>query len=132
EDNAPTNMGQDTGEANLAGFVGHIVDTLGEIQTDVYGNPLCTRYEGEDVGDLDNDPTTPDTYEIPLDALDEDMLPIPVPGSGGECVSDATGMLAIPHLGSNRYAVSVTPPDGQTWIQTTTLEGNHDYDAWIM
>ena len=28
--------------------------------------------------------------------------------------------------------VSVTPPDGQTWIQTTTLEGNHDYDAWVM
>ena len=122
EDNAPTNMGQDTGEANLQGFVGHIVDTLGEIQTDVYGNPLCTRYEGED----------PDTYEIPLDALDDDMLPIPIPGSGGECVSDANGMLAIPHLGSNRYAVSVTPPDGEAWIQTTTLEGNHDYDAWIM
>ena len=129
EDNAPTNMGQDTGEANLAGFVGHIVDTLGEIQTDVYGNPLCTRYEGEN---YDNDPNTVDTYEIPLASLDDDMLPIPKPGTGGECVSDGNGMLAIPHLGSNRYAVSVTPPDGQTWIQTTTLEGNHDYDAWIM
>lgn len=123
EDNAPTNMGYDTSEATMAGFVGHIVDTLGEIQTDVYGNPLCTRYEGEN----------PDTYEIPLSALDADMLPIPIPGSGGQCVSDASGMLAIPHLGSNRYAVSVTPPDGPTaWIQTTTLEGNHDYDAWIM
>ncbi|MEP7114999.1 MAG: SdrD B-like domain-containing protein, partial [Ilumatobacteraceae bacterium] len=123
EDNAPTNMGPDTGEANLDGFVGHIVDTLGEIQTDVYGNPLCTRYEGED----------PVTYEIPNSALDPaDMTPIPIPGSGGECVSDADGMLAIPHLGPNRYAVSVTPPDGQNWIQTTTLEGNHDYDAWVM
>ena len=130
EDNAPTNMGQDTGEANLAGFVGHIVDSLGEIQTDVYGNPLCTRYEGEK---YDDDPSTVDTYEIPLSALDPDtMLPIPKAGTGGECVSDANGMLAIPHLGSNRYAVSATPPDGQTWIQTTTLEGNHDYDAWVM
>jgi len=129
EDNAPTNMGWDTGENLMAGFVGTIVDTLGPIQTDVYGNPLCTRYEGED---YDADPNTTDTYAIPFDRLDADMLPIPIPGTGGECVSDATGMLAIPHLGSNRYAVSVTPPDGQTWIQTTTLEGNHDYDAWIM
>ncbi|HET9017829.1 MAG TPA: hypothetical protein VFN57_19660, partial [Thermomicrobiaceae bacterium] len=122
EDNAPTNMGWDTGEALKAGFVGHIVDTLGEVQTDVYGNPLCTRYQGED----------PHTFAIPLASLDATMAPIPIPGSGGQCVSDANGMLAIPHLGSNRYAVSVTPPNGQTWIQTTTLEGNHDYDAWVM
>ncbi len=27
---------------------------------------------------------------------------------------------------------SVTPPDGTTFIQTTTLEGNHDWDAWVM
>ncbi len=120
-DNAPTNMGYDNSEAPLANFVGHVVDTLGEIQTDVYGNPLCTRYEGE----------TAD-YTIPDSALDGDMLPIPIPGSGGNCVSDSTGMLAIPHLGPARYAVSATPPDGQTWIQTTTLEGNHDYDVWLM
>ena len=24
------------------------------------------------------------------------------------------------------------PPDGQQWIQTTTLEGNHDWDTWVM
>ena len=58
--------------------------------------------------------------------------PCPIAGSGGNCVSDADGLLTIPHLGTNRYALSVTPPDGQTWIQTTTLEGNHDFDAWLM
>ena len=122
-DTAATNMGFDTGEPGLPGFSGHIFDTLGEVQTDVYGNPLCTRYEGEN----------PDTYEIPLASLDADMLPIPIPGTGGKCLSDSTGMLAIPHLGPNRYTVTVTPPDnGQTWIQTTTLEGNHDYDMWLM
>ncbi len=71
EDNAPTNGGPDATEANLAGFVGHIKDVLGEIQTDVYGNPLCTTYEGEN----------PDTYEIPLSALDADMLPDPDAGN---------------------------------------------------
>ncbi|MCB0098273.1 MAG: hypothetical protein KDE46_21220, partial [Caldilineaceae bacterium] len=36
------------------------------------------------------------------------------------------------HLGPNRYAFSAVAPDGANWIQTTTLEGNHDWDAWIM
>ena len=122
-DTAATNMGFDTGEPGLPGFSGHIFDTLGEIQTDVYGNPLCTSYRGEN----------PVTFEIPLGSLDADMLPVPIAGSGGKCLSDSTGMLAIPHLGPNRYTVMVSPPDnGQTWIQTTTLEGNHDYDVWLM
>ena len=143
EDNAPTNMGWDTAELYLEGFTGHIFDTLGEVSTDVYGNPLCTRYQGES---YDNDPNTTDTYEIPAfddvnnngvqdpgeaSNFDADGLPIPIPGTGGNCYSDAAGMLAIPHLGSNRYTITVTPPDGQEWIQTTTLEGNHDYDVWL-
>jgi hypothetical protein len=120
-DVAPTNGTQDPGDQPLPGFVGHIADYLGEVQTDVYGNPLCTTYVGED----------PVTHEIPNSDLDADMLPV-VDTLGLKCLSDADGIMTIPHLGSNRYALSVTPPDGQTWIQTTTLEGNHDFDAWIM
>ncbi len=41
-------------------------------------------------------------------------------------------MLVIPHLGTNRYTTTVTPPDGSDWVQTTTLEGNHDWDTWLM
>ena len=122
QDIAPTNGAIDQGEPGLPGFIGHIADTLGEVQTDVYGNPLCTVYEGED----------PDTHVIPAASLDSAMLPVPVPGTGGNCVSDATGLLTMPHLGTNRYAMTASAPNGQTWIQTTTLEGNHDFDAWVM
>jgi hypothetical protein len=123
EDISPTNGAPDVpAENGLAGFVGHIADYIGEVTTDIYGNPLCTRYQGED----------PNTFTIPAGALDADMLPIAIPGSGGECVSDSSGMLAIPHLGPNRYALSAVAPDGTNWIQTTTLEGNHDWDAWVM
>lgn len=120
-DTAPTNGTLDPGDVGLAGFVGQITDYLGEISTDVYGNPLCTTYVGED----------PVTHQIPLADLDADMAPV-VATVGGQCVSDADGMLTIPHLGTNRYAFSAIPPDGQSWIQTTTLEGNHDWDAWVM
>jgi hypothetical protein len=58
---------------------------------------------------------------------------------GGTPTSAATpagavveGKVKIPNVGPNRYALSVTPPDGSGWIQTTTLEGNHDWDAWVM
>ncbi|TFC02008.1 hypothetical protein E3O32_12300 [Cryobacterium mannosilyticum] len=121
-DTAPTNGANDQGEPGLAGFVGHVADTLGELQTDVYGNPLCTVYVGEN----------PDTHLIPLASLDATMSPVPIAGTGGRCVSDADGLLTMPHLGSNRYVLTATPPDGQIWIQTTTLEGNHDFDTWLM
>jgi len=122
-DTAPTNSAPDMpAEQGLAGFVGHISDYIGEVSTDVYGNPLCTRYEGED----------PVTFQIPASFLDVDMVPVPVPGTGGQCVSDANGDLAIPHLGPGRYALVAVRPDGTNWIQTTTLEGNQDWDWWAM
>ena len=43
----PTNSAPDVpAEHGLAGFVGHIADYLGEVTTDVYGNPLCTMLRG--------------------------------------------------------------------------------------
>ena len=124
EDNAVTNGAPDVPvEHGLAGFIGHIADYIGEVTTDVYGNPLCTIYQGED----------PVTHVIDPDALvAPDYAPEPIAGTGGQCVSDANGELVIPHVGPNRYALSAIPPDGETWIQTTTLEGNHDWDAWVM
>lgn len=152
EDISPVNSAPDLpAEHGLAGFQGHITDYLGEVTTNVYGHPLCSKYDstggliagsggrclsacyvvsgGVDVGTI-----------APIDAA-------------GRCPVDATGLsmtkpdgttttapaggvvegkVKIPNLGPNRYALSVTPPDGSGWIQTTTLEGNHDWDAWVM
>ncbi len=118
-DEATTNGAIDNSEDGLAGFQGHINDTLGEVTTDVYGNPLCTTYVGEKAD-----------FTIPAGSLDSDGAPV-VDKVGGKCFSDSTGMLTIPHLGSNRYTTTAQPPDGQDWIQTTTLEGNHDFDSWV-
>lgn len=107
EDSVSTNGQPDIpAEAGLAGFRATVADSLGEVTTDVYGNPLCTQYSSYDP-------------------------PTPIPGTGGQCISDANGDVVIPNLGPNRYAVAMTPPNGQQWIQTTTLEGNHDWDTWI-
>ena len=39
-----TNGQYDPGEDGLPGFAGKITDYLGQVTTDVFGNPLCTRY----------------------------------------------------------------------------------------
>ena len=64
-DEASTNGAIDNGEPGLAGFQGHINDTLGEITTDLYGNPLCTTYAGEN----------PDTHVIPWNTTSTPTAP---------------------------------------------------------
>jgi hypothetical protein len=41
------------------------------------------------------------------------------------------GVITIPNLAPGRYGANVVPPD-QGWIETTTLEGSHDFDVWVM
>jgi len=111
QDVSPTNgMFDAPGEQGLQGAKVTINDILGQISTDVFGNPLCTQYDAAG-----------------------DPLP-PPPGQPGDwCLySDVNGDIAVPNLGPNRYDVLVTPPqDGQTWIQTSTLEGSHSWDTWL-
>jgi hypothetical protein len=117
EDSTPTNGQPDMpAEPGLAGFTAHLFDVGGETTTDAFGNPLCTQYEVDEFGQI---------------ILDPEGLPIPIPGTGGACVSDANGDIVIPNVGPNRWAVSCTPPPGTDWIQTTTLEGSHDWDTWL-
>jgi uncharacterized repeat protein (TIGR01451 family) len=138
----------DPGEDGIAGFLGHITDYLGQVNTDVFGNPLCTKYQ---FNDANNDGVQDPGETI---VLDGDQSPI-ITHLGGKCLSGdinmdglvnatdtglyaskgldpqlASGELTIPNLGTNRYALSVVQPTGSSWVQTTTLEGNHDWDAW--
>ena len=178
EDNAPTNGAPDVpAEHGLAGLKAGLTDILGDIQTNVYGNPLCSILdENGDVAvvgsggncfsycyvvdnGLDIGIVLPAGWHAcqqrrPLPDISPDLAPgdptgllmWPLPGDGSYSHPSSTsvynvpvpstavieGKLKIPHLGTNRYAMFATPPDGQTWIQTTTLEGNHDWDAWVM
>ncbi len=140
EDVAPTNSAPDVpAERGLAGFKGHIADYIGEVTTDVYGDPICGNGQcisqcyavdgGADLGivaPIDTAGRCPFRDELPANAttIDTGVL-IPT-------TAVIEGKLIIPNLGPNRYALSVVPPDASGWAQTTTLEGNHDWDAWVM
>ncbi|MCU1378496.1 MAG: pectin lyase-like protein [Acidimicrobiales bacterium] len=122
-----------TGANDMSGFTVHFSDVLGEVTTDVYGSPLCTKYKtqanGRTIVDGDGVP-------VPASTADGGATGGQLSGSETGCVSGRDGQIAVPNLGPNRYAVTVVPPDPQTptdkrWIRTTTLEGGHDWDAWL-
>ena len=118
---------------DLSGFSVAITDVLGMIvTTDVYGNPLCTQYETDGSGNvLLNDDGTPN----PLTFANGGSSGSNLAGTDSTCLSDHYGDIVIPNMGPNRYAATVIPPDprthnGDKWIETTTLEGGHDWDSW--
>jgi hypothetical protein len=148
EDVAPTNSAPDVpAERGLAGFVGHIADYIDEVTTDVYGDPLCGNGHcvsqcyvvdgGVDIGTVDpvdSDGRCPIGFTTATDPL---LTADITQTREGTLISSLTspvveGKLIIPHLGPNRYALSVIRPTGTNWAQTTTLEGNHDWDSWVM
>ena len=104
-------------EDGLAGFHVTLADRIGEVTTDWFGNPICTQYE-----------TDPGTGEL---LYDSEGSPIPIPGTGGFCATDATGYVTIPNMGPDRYEVEAIPPDGSDWVQSSTIEGTHASDVWI-
>ena len=140
EDNAPTNSAPDVpAERGIAGFSAHISDYLDEVTTNVYGDPLCGDGHcvskcyvvdgGVDTGivnPIDSAGRCPFREELPANAMTVDTN---VPISTTAVIE---GKVKIPDLGPNRYALSVVSPNQSGWAQTTTLEGNHDWDAWVM
>ncbi len=101
EDTVPLNSAPDPLETGLQGFRVHVHDTVGEVTVDWFGNPICTEYDGTGA-------STP--------------LGDPIPGTGGECLTDTDGNGVVENLPYGKYEVVVLPPDGSGWIQSSTLE----------
>ncbi len=132
-DSTPVDATYEVGaEDGLAGFTAHLADVFGTVGTDYYTNPLCTTYMHTlPDGTLSSDAVSPNA-PIAFDDAGKAMVD---PASIGKCVSDATGEIVIPNMGPNRFGATITPPvptSGQAyqWVQTTNLEGGHDFDVW--
>ncbi len=144
EDISPVNGAPDLpAEHGLAGFTGVVRDTLGEVTTDVYGSPLCgtgvcLSYCYVVDGGVDIGIVLPLSGPCPNDPTGLQMTTDPRPTAGSSFGSPVPataaieGKVKVPNLGTNRFTLTVTPPNNTNFIQTTTLEGNHDWDAWIM
>lgn len=122
EDISPTNGAVDApAELGLAGFKVTINEILGQVSTDVFGNPLCTLY------DANGDPLPPPAGK-PLDWC---LYSGDGSGSPADPTYRALGDVKVPNLGPNRFDIDVFPPAGSPYVQTTTLEGSTGWDTWL-
>ncbi|MEQ1740427.1 MAG: SdrD B-like domain-containing protein [Methyloglobulus sp.] len=81
----------------------------GPISTDAFGNPLGTTYTGV-VTD-----GTPEVATL----------------GNGIIHPDENGLVVVKNLVPGKYGVNVIPPNGQGWVQTSTIEGTKTIDAWV-
>lgn len=146
EDISPVNGAFDApAEHGLAGFEAHIADYGGEVSTDIFGNPLGAEYDaaGDYIpgsGGIVRSKCwvvqgAVDIGTVPPLGGDPNVGRCPTVTSGHAGFADGLvvqGKVVIPNIGPNRYGLQLVAPDGQTWIQTTTLEGNHEWDSWVM
>ncbi len=115
QDHNPINNAQDADEPGLAGFKVMIFDNMGVVSQDAFGNPLGTTYQQ-------------DTNGVFL--TDVDGAPLVDVLGNGEIFTDANGNAQIKYMMPARYPVEVLPPQGETWYQTTTIDGSPYIDVW--
>ena len=118
EDNQPINNAPDLPQedptlqvppGDMSGFQIIVEDaggrygaSAGTQSTDAFGNPLGTTY------DVNGNPTG---FE-PL-------------------ITGPDGRLTIKNLAPGKYGILASPPGGQGWQQTSTIEGTKVIDAWV-
>ena len=116
-DNQPLNNVPDLpNEKGLEGFNIILSDTAGRLIYDAFGNPLGTTYQVDANGNVN---------------YNADGSPSIVAPGSGVISTDANGEALIKFLAPGKYGVVATPPSGQPWQQTNTIEGTEGIDAWI-
>ena len=111
-DNNPINNAPDLpNEQGLAGFSilledagGRYGASAGTQTQDAFGNPLGTTYNPDGT--------------------------VAVMGDG-IILTDENGRAIIKNLAPGKYGVQAVPPEGQGWVQTSTIEGTKVIDAWV-
>ena len=124
EDNQPINGAPNLPqELGLGGFTITLVEaggtygqSGGQVTKDAFGNPLGTTYKQLATG----------AYEF-----NPDGSPAVLTLGNGVIVSGPDGVAQIKYLFPAKYTITVSPPAGSDWHQTSTIEGTKGIDAWV-
>ncbi|MFQ5478659.1 MAG: hypothetical protein ACE5E4_08585 [Candidatus Binatia bacterium] len=114
---------QDQVERGLPGFKcfleepgGRYGASGGPILADAFGNLIGTTY-------LRN----PDNTVV----LDANGVPVVDVEGQGFILSDDNGRVLFEYVSPGKYGILCSPPRGENWQQTTTIEGTKVIDAWV-
>ena len=124
EDNQPINGAPNLPqELGLGGFTITLVEaggtygqSGGQVTKDAFGNPLGTTYKQLPSGEYEFNP---------------DGSPAVLTLGNGVIVSGPDGVARIKNLFPAKYTITVSPPAGSDWHQTSTIEGTKGIDAWV-
>lgn len=97
----------------------------GPLLQNAFGDPLGTSY----VQTCDADGANPGSGSH--GCLDTDGAPIVDVMGDGTLTPNPDGTLLVKNLAPGKYGIIVTPPTGQGWTQTSTIEGTVVNDAWV-
>ena len=136
----------DPAEHGLSGFPVKLADSLGEVNMDVSGQSALApsisrrrRYIGPNgYGVPRRRSSATSAWEVlrrrehrgaSSPCCPRRGRPLPIdhrdrPGRGGDARDPEPRPQPLRH--------DRVPPTGTSWVQTTTLEGNHDWDTWLM
>ena len=116
-DNYPINNVPDLPqESGLEGFSVFLIDLVGQVIKDAFGNPLGTIYQVDAQGNVNYNP---------------DGTPAIVTLGDGTVSTGPDGQALIRYLAPGRYEAQVIPPTGSGWQQTSTLEGTPFFPTWV-
>jgi large repetitive protein len=116
-DKDPINSAPDIpGEEGLPNFSILVLDQLGQVSQDAFGNPLGTTYQL----DANGNPV-----------IGPDGGPVVQIMGNGVILTGADGMAFVKYLAPGKYGIRAVPPPGTNWIQTSTIEGTPGIDAWV-
>ena len=143
QDTAPINNAPDPGEPGLNNFSILLFDQFGQVSQDAFGNQLGTLYarnaDGTFQFNADGTPVikVPGTGEIitcnqtEVDTFNAWLAVLPLDYSTMPRECRAVGEALVKYIPPGKYGIRAVPPPGETWIQTSTIEGTPGVDSWV-
>jgi hypothetical protein len=144
QDIAPINNAPDPGEPGLTNFSITLYDFFGQMSQDAFGNPLGTEYARNADGSfqlVDGAPVvkTPGSSDgviltctqAQVDDFNVWLADVPLNYSTMPRECRRVGEALIKYISPGKYGTIVTPPTGEGWIQTSTIEGTPVVDSWV-
>ncbi len=118
KDHMPINNIFDPSEEGIGGATVLIFDQLGQMSTDVFGNPLGTEYDSSGT----------------IIRMGSGVIKTCTQSDVDQGLNYCTrvGEAFIKNLAPGKYGIRVVPPGNpSSYIQTSTIEGTPGIDAWV-
>jgi hypothetical protein len=141
-DTSPINNAPDLTEAGLPDFSILLFDFAGAVSQDAFGNELGTEYARNPDGTFQFNNGAPviktagngeivTCTQAEADAFNAWLAVKPLNYFNMPRECRKPGEALIKYIPPGKYGIRLVAPHGETWIQTSTIEGTPGIDSWV-